>query len=325
MRQKSTHRFYFYVVTKNNHKILEMKLMPLLFFIMSSCITPATDDHNFLYKLNNSNTNDFNEEQCNKEPYDDYSVETITPPNIISNQKKVFIHSFDERIDEINIENALQYRQYESVYAYIFPKTNEDVFAKFLIEIGLSREKDGRFFQTSYDSSVKNYDNLKHCNQPKYFGIEWPWEDHIDLYQCDKYLFDKFYKTDYGYIRCGMFENRAEIWAHLPPINSNSIKTNFYNFVSKYSSEDGVYNNEYKQCMRENFDEDKYFYNKICVDNLLEKINIYMFVPKIDLNLKMTRFYHSNQPPQSGPPWIDEYGRKNGLFSIVPDYRKSNE
>lgn len=302
-----------------------MKRLFIVFILFTCCVTSNVDDDDVPYEVNEVNDNVFSEDICNERLYEDYNVEIIEPPNLISSEKKVFIHNLAERIDEIDVDNRLQYRQYESVYAHIFPKKDEDVFAKFLVEIGLSREKNGRFFQNVYDSSVKNYDNLKHCNQPKYFGIEWPWEDRIDLYQCDKYLFDKFYKTDYGYIRCGMFEGRVEIWAHLPPINSSSTKTKFYNFISKYSSEGGIYSNEYKQCMRENFDFERYFYNKICVDKFLEKINVYMFVPSINLNLKMTRFYHSSKPPQSGPPWIDEYDRKNGLFSIVPDYRKSNK
>lgn len=302
-----------------------MKILLILFLMMICCVTSNDSEYDAPYEVNEANNNVFSEETCNKKLYEDYNIDQIEPPNLISGEKKIIIHGFDERVDEIDLENSVQYRQYESVYAHIFPKKEEDIFAKFSVEIGLSRDNDGRFFQHVYDSSVKNYDNLRYCNQPKYFGIEWPWEDHINLYQCDKYLFDKFYKTEYGYIRCGMFENKVEIWAHLPPINSSSIKTNFYNFISKYSSENGIFNSEYKQCINENFDKERHYYNKFCVDKFLEKLNIYMFVPSINLNLKMIRFYQSQRPPQSGPPWSDEYNRKNGLFSIVPDYRKTND
>lgn len=288
-------------------------IIPLI--TITSCINATNKDDTNDYILEEDKSKIDYENKCN--PNFAFSLDQIEKPNIISNSKKVYFNKIDQAIeretiiDEINIWNI-----YESRSQSFVPSDETVVHMTIKLIFGFYENR----IPTSnlLDPKLDRFGDIRLCSSPVFIGIEWPWRDHIDMYECDKQGADEVYRINDGFFQCSLKREDFGLYLKLP---KRSERSNFsdqalYDFIEQQGSKESSIQKDVYDCITEQMERNviRDEAERHCKSNILSKFKVHFYVPSMNQHFIIERQYNPSPPFTYNPREDNISNRSHGYL-----------
>jgi hypothetical protein len=252
------------------------------------------------------------------------NYDTINAPNDVSIEKKIKLIVKEKRLDIHEYSSELGvYTSGSSRAEFIVPNDKNSVKMSTYISIGFTS---GIITEPrTADPKLSEYKNINNCNQSIFFGIEYPWKDTIEMYECNGTSHlgtDNIYKIDNGFFLCSLRRENFVMYLDIPKTSEKyNFNDNFlYDFIESQSGQNGIMSGEFENCIQNEMNKDtlpendRYNSYIICKFKKFKKFKIHIYIPAINQHLSIDRFYIPGEKPNFEQRINDVSSRWHGVF-----------